>query len=375
MARIRDDTKRRWVSLKIVVDGLILDAHASGIGQYLYELMAAYAVRYPEDSVNMWVRSGITVPGVQNHPTKKLETSKQRLWFEQAMLPRLVARIHYDVLHFPDYQVPLMRALPNTVMTVHDLAAFVVPDMFPRSKAQTKRWLMRQSVRRASHIIVPSQATKEDLVQILSVPPEHITVIWHGVKRRGTPPVQRVHPRPYFLAVGTVEPRKNFSGLIEAYHLLRQRRSDVPDLLIAGRLGWMYDDTLALPAKLGVADQVKFLQYVSEDTLAGLYQDALALLYPSFYEGFGLPVIEAMWDGVPVVTSRQGALAEVGRDAVWSVDPYSGESIADAMAAVLDGGEDVASRAQKAQTWARELTWTRAAEQTHRVYSRIAQGG
>ncbi|NMP22534.1 glycosyltransferase [Sulfobacillus harzensis] len=357
------------------MDGLILDQTASGIGQYVRELMAAYAELFPQDQVEMWLRPDVEVPGVKPHRARGLRTSRQRLWFEQGVLPGLLLRSHYDVAHFPDYQIPLVRQLPRIVMTVHDLAAFVMPEVFPRSKAQGKRMLMKRSVQRAEHIIVPSQATKQDLVNILQVDPDRITVIWHGVKQRGTPPDHRVHPRPYFLAVGTVEPRKNFAGLIRAYHLLLQRREDMPDLLIAGRLGWMYTETLELPEKLGVAENVKFLQYVSEDTLAALYRDAVALVYPSFYEGFGLPVIEAMWDGIPVVTSRQGALAEVGQDAVWAVEPRDPESIADAMLQVLDGGAEVQAKTEKAQSWAHQLTWQRAARLTRAVYDHVSQGG
>ncbi len=358
-----------------MVDGLILDQEASGIGQYVRELMMAYVLTFPDDAVDMWLRPGIAVPGVAARtPDASLGTSQQRLLFEQWMLPRLVESHAYDVVHFPDYQVPLLRPMRRTVMTVHDLAAFVMPEVFPASKSRTKRWLMRQSVKKASHIIVPSQATKEDLVRILAVQPEKISVVWHGVKRRGIPSPERAYPRPYFLAVGTVEPRKNFLGLIKAYHLLQQRQKDVPDLVIAGRLGWMYDETLAMPEKLGVAEKVKFLQYVSEDTLSALYRDAVALVYPSLYEGFGLPVIEAMSEGIPVVTSRQGALAEVGGDAVWAVDPYDIDSIASQMALVLEGGDTVQQRVHTAQTWARQLTWERAARATRTVYTHVMGG-
>lgn len=362
-------------SLQVWLDALILDRQASGIGQYVRSLYEAYAAEFPEDTIYGLVQPDVSIDGIPLQVMGKAMGSAGRLWFEQTRLPALIKSQAYDVVHFPDYQVPLMARLPRSVMTVHDLAAFVLPDVFPSSKARTKRWLMRQSVRRVSHIIVPSEATKRDLVSILAVPPDRISVVFHGVKRRGVAPAERAHPRPYFLAVGTIEPRKNFARLIQAYHLLTERLGDVPDLLIAGRPGWMYGETLAMPEKLGVAHRVKFLQYVCEDMLAALYRDALALVYPSLYEGFGLPVIEAMWDGVPVVTSRQGALAEVGRDLVWPVDPYDPESIAEQMALVLPGGSEVRQRTDAAQTWARQLTWQRAAALTRTVFQHVMQGG
>jgi len=157
--------------------------------------------------------------------------------------------------------------------------------------------------------------------------------------------------------------------------LLRQRYGDIGDLIIAGRLGWLYDDTVDLPAKLGLAENVRFLQYVTEDMLAALYRDAIALVYPSLYEGFGLPVIEAMQANTPVVTSAMGALAELGEDSLWRADPGNYESIADAMAQVMVGGDLAQQRVRDAAHWASQCTWDRAAEQTRLVYQQVAAIG
>lgn len=364
------------VSLQIWIDALILDREAAGIGQYVRALFEAYRACYPDDVMHGFFQPHVAIEGVELVTVDQVQRSGRRLWYEQVVLPGLLRRLKYDVVHFPDYQVPLLRPVRRTVMTVHDLAAFRLPEVFLRQKAQTKRFLMRRSVQKAQRIIVPSQATRDDLMEILRVPQEKITVVPHGVKRRGVPMHERQHPRPYFLAVGTVEPRKNFAGLIRAYHLLSQRKRDIPDLVIAGRLGWLYQETLELPEKLGVAERVKFLQYVSEDTLATLYRDTIAMVYPSFYEGFGLPVIEAMQAGIPVITSRGGALGELGgEDSLWRVDPYDVASIADTMEAVLDGGDVVRERADSARQWAEQLTWERAAMSTRKVYEEVAQGG
>lgn len=361
--------------LRVWIDALVLDRQAAGIGQYMRALFEAYCALFPEDDVSGLFQPGMEIPGVAKETVAASMGSARRLWYEQWTVPQRLQNASYDVIHFPDYQVPLTRSLSHTVMTVHDLAAFVVPQVFPRSKTATKRFLMRQSVRRAEHIIVPSRATKEDLVNILNTPPKKIHVVPHGVKRAGNPLDHRAYPDPYFLAVGTVEPRKNFAGLIRAYHLLSTRRKGLPDLVIAGRLGWMYDETLELPEKLGVADRVKFLQYVSEDALATLYRDAAAFVYPSFYEGFGLPVVEAMKSRTPVITSSSGALGELGGDFLWRVDPQDIGSIADQMEQVLAGGAEVERRREGAWEWADQLTWERAAQTTRDVYKQAALGG
>lgn len=361
--------------LRIWVDALMLDQEATGIGQYIYQLFHTYTNQFDEDRVVGLFQPGVSIPGVEPEYLNRSLSSAGRLFYEQWGLVDRLQSTSYDVLHFPDYQIPILRPQRRVVMTVHDLAAFVIPEVFPGSKTRTKRLLMRQSVKRASRIIVPSVATKNDLMAILGVPSTKIRVIPHGVKRVGKPWAKRVHAAPYFLSVGTIEPRKNFTRLIHAYHLLLQRRQDVPDLVIAGRLGWMYEETLELPEKLGVAHQVKFLQYVSEDLLATLYRDAVALVYPSLYEGFGLPVIEAMQAGLPVVTSAQGALKELGGHSLWRSDPYNVEAIADAMAIVLDGGASVRQKAQEAYDWAQQLTWEKASEATRAVYEEVILGG
>ncbi len=361
-------------SLNIWVDALILDHQASGIGQYLRLLLEHYCRRYPEDTVTGIFRPGMQIDGVNTVEAPEVHGGR-RILYEQVVLPGRLKKARPDVVHFPDYQLPLARRLPHTVITVHDLAAFVRPEFFPQQKSWLKRTLMERSVSLATRIIVPSQATRDDLVNILHVPPEKIAVIPHGVKVSAAAHPDRVSDVPYFLAVGTVEPRKNFAGLIQAYHILRSRFADAPDLIIAGRLGWMYDETLEMPEKLGVAGHVKFLQYVSEDILAALYRDAKGFIYPSFYEGFGLPVVEAMRAGIPVVTSSQGSLAEIGGDAVWRVDPESVESIADAMASILQHPDAARDRARQGQDWVQQLSWDKAAAATRQVYEAAALGG
>lgn len=360
--------------LNIGLDALLLDARAAGIGQYIRALAEAYVQKFGEvDQVWALLQPGEHVVGVREfHETVSGRSSLRRLMFEQWTLPSQVRRQSYDVFHFPDYQVPIWRPLPRVVMTVHDLAAFRFPAVFSRSQGALKRYLMRKSVERADAIIVPSRATRQDLMELLGVPDDRIFVVPHGVRFSTLPDTgQSPRRRPFFLAVGTVEPRKNWDRLIQAYKLLVDRHQDVPDLLIAGKIGWMAQDTVKLPRQLGLQDMVQFLEYVPNDELAVLYQEAVAVTYPSLYEGFGLPVIEAMGYGVPVVTSGRGALREIAEGVAIMVDPDDVESITDGLQQALAGREALAPMVHRASARAHEYTWERTAELTRVVYQTV----
>lgn len=338
--------------------------------RHLYE---AYGKLFtPGDTVTALLHSSHELPGVTpisvSWPTRR---SASRLIYEQLVLPFAAKRIGYDVIHFPDYQAPVFVHVPRSIVTVHDLVAFRFPEFFPPQASAVKRMLLQRSVRIASRVVVPSEATRDDLQNVLEVPGEKIRVIPHGVRPRGSASEHPPHDRPYFLAVGTVEPRKNFSRLIAAYALLTRHRGDVPDLLIAGRLGWLYDEIVAAPGKEHVAGRVHFLHYVSDEQLSTLYHHAVALAYPSLYEGFGLPVIEAMSAGIPVVCSNRGALAEVGQDAVFGVEPDDVESIAEGLQRVLTDNTERAIRVNKGRQRAQTYNWHRAAQLTRQVFLEV----
>jgi glycosyltransferase involved in cell wall biosynthesis len=243
-----------------------------------------------------------------------------------------------DVLHAPDYALPPTFA--PTLLTVHDLTFLVHPDCFePASQRYLSRTVPR-SLRRASLVLVDSQASRSDLLRLFSVSPERVTVIYPGVDQHFCPlstsasePVrQRLGlPEQFLLFVGTLEPRKNLVRLLEAL----QRVPDVPDLVIAGRKGWLYEEIFATVERLEMQDQVRFLDFVDDADLPALYNLASAFVYPSLYEGFGLPVAEALACGTPVVTSAVASLPEVAGDAAILVDPLDTAGIAEGIRQAL----------------------------------------
>lgn len=362
-------------ALRIAVDALIYSQQSAGIGHYVGELFSTYVKQFANDQVFAVANPGVTIEGaVMLHPAVTLSSSRSRLSYEQTMLRRLLKQTQYDVIHFPDYQLPIFGTMPRAVITVHDLTAFRVPETFPSRMGQVKRYLMARSVRQASHIVVPSHATRADLVDILHVDPSRVTVIYHGVakKIRDLGPAPR--PRPYFLAVGTLEPRKNLVRLIHAYSLLKhERREACPDLVIAGKPGWLFEPIYQAPQRFQVKNSVEFLNYVDEARLLKLYSHATALCYPSLYEGFGLPMFEAMMVETPVVASNRGSLKEIGQDVAFEVDPLDPHSIAQGMALVLDDAQATRERVRRGLDRIQGFTWEAAAQATREVYLRVAQ--
>lgn len=362
--------------MRLVVNALEYDAHPAGVGQYIAHLVAAYTTAFPEDRVTALVPEGMTLKGaraVSLIPSGL--SSARRLWFEHTRLTRAIRAVPHDVVHFPDYQRPRGWVGPS-VITVHDMAAFLHPETFPRRTGQVKRVLMRMAVARAQRIIVPSWAIYQDLVECLGVRPDHIAVVPHGV----APPPVRAAPlgvAPYFLYVGTLEPRKNLVRLLDAYGMLAEAHPDAPELRLIGGRGWLMEPILAALARRTRPEQpgrVIEMGYVSREDLWGWLQGAVGFCYPSLYEGFGLPILEAMAAGVPVLTASRGATAEVAGDAAVLVDPLGTAAIAEGLYRLWRQPEPERERlVQQGRARARTFTWERTAAATRQVYQDAAR--
>jgi glycosyltransferase involved in cell wall biosynthesis len=242
---------------------------------------------------------------------------------------RLIGKI--DLVHAPDFVLPPTRA--RTILTVHDLTFVLQPDCFEPALRRYLTAAVPRSLRRASLILADSHATRVDLTQQMGVAAERIAVVYPGVSARFRPlsaeviePVrQRLGLPPAFLLfVGTLEPRKNLVRLVEA---LPHLTSSIP-LVIAGRKGWLYEDIFATVERLGLRERVIFVDFVEDADLPALYNVAQAFVYPSLYEGFGLPALEALASGTPVVTTPVASLPEVVGAAAILVDPLDSAAIA-----------------------------------------------
>jgi glycosyltransferase involved in cell wall biosynthesis len=280
-----------------------------------------------------------------------------------------------DLLHGLALVGPLLGARPF-VVTIHDLSFLHYPQNFPGAKRLYLKVFTRLSVRRARRVIAISDSTRRDVVQQYGLPEERIDRIHYGLDPQFRPlPPGRVAefraakglPEQLLLFVGTLEPRKNVARLVEAYARLPRDR---PPLYLIGGKGWLYDEIFARVEALHLRDEIRFVGYIPGQELAEWYNAATLFVYPSLYEGFGLPPLEAMACGTPVVTSGISSLPEVVGPAGVTVDPTDVDALAEAVAGVLADAEkrQVMQAAGLAQ--ASGFSWQKAARETVRSYRR-----
>ncbi len=284
-----------------------------------------------------------------------------------------------DILFVPAHTIPLIRRPGlKTVVTIHDVGFQKFLEQY-----QSRWWrlyggrISNFAARAATHVIAVSESTKKDLVKELKVPPEKIAVVYEGVDREKFQILEfkfKINETKrkysidgkYLLFVGTIQPRKNLGRLIKSFSMLDQR-GDL-DLVIAGKEGWSADEIYAAPERFGVGGRVKFLGYVPTDDIVYLMNGAEALVFPSLYEGFGLPVLEALSCGCPVVTSNISSLPEVVGEAGILVDPYNVEDIVQGIRGVLDLSiqerEDLIKKGLKQ---ADNFSWEKTAQETLEV--------
>jgi len=310
-----------------------------------------------------------------------------------AFSPASAGQLRVNVFHFPASVGPFLGpleamaivvgAMPQrrvrTVVTVHDLSFVRHPECFGLFRRQYYRAAIGHGARVADTVIADSMSARADLIEIAGVPPERVCVVPLGVDP-DLRPVRDEHalesvrekyalPDRYLLFVGTIEPRKNVVRIIESFASIADR---IPhDLVIAGRKGWKYDDVFRSAHRSHVESRVHFAGRIAEEDIAALYSQAEVFVWPSLYEGFGLPVVEAMACGVPVVTSNRSSLPEVVGNAALLVDPLCSEEIAQAIMRVIDDAPLRGELIAKGFVRASELTWRRTASSTLLVYEQL----
>ncbi len=362
-------------------------AERSGVENYTYNLLRELLRIDQRNFYHLYVRSqapgflSSLQPPVSNFELRPLNWP--RLW-TQAGLAWECFFNPPDVLFVPAHTVPLIRRSGlKTVVTIHDVG-------FQKFLEQYQRLWWRLyggrisnfAAREATHVIAVSEATKGDLIEKLGVSPDKITVIYEGVDHNKfkvqsskfkIDETRRKYgiDGNYLLFVGTVQPRKNLVRLIKSFSMLRPRFPEL-DLVIAGKKGWLADEIYAAPKDFGVEKRVKFLGYVSTDEVVTLLNGAKALVFPSLYEGFGLPVLEAMACGCPVVTSNISSLPEVVGEAGILVDPHSVEDVARGINQALEFSEEARQTAiERGIRQAKKFNWQKAARETIEVFESL----
>ncbi|HEY72147.1 MAG TPA: glycosyltransferase family 4 protein [Thermoflexia bacterium] len=366
----------------IGIDARIVHYTRGGISNYVSRLLAALAALDADADFYVLHSRKDHIPPTPgpNFCPVACWTPAHHRW-ERWALGVEALRLRLDLLHSPDF-IPPAFGYRRSVITVHDLNFVHYPQFLT---AQSRRYYNRQiewAVRRADHILADSHATKSDLVSLLDAPPEKITTVHLAADPAFRPlpeaevrqVVARYNLEPgYLLCVGTLEPRKNVPGLLEAYRsLLDAKITDAPLALVGGK-GWLYDDIFERVTELHLTGQVRFLHGAPDADLVGLYNGAALLATPSFYEGFGLPALEAMACGAPVIVADRASLPEVVGEAGLLVDPDDPDDIARALARVLTEQPLRARMRERGLAQAARFTWGKAARETLDVYRMVLE--
>ncbi|MSP37999.1 MAG: glycosyltransferase family 1 protein [Deltaproteobacteria bacterium] len=282
-----------------------------------------------------------------------------------------------DLFHWTNFLICSQKH-GKKVLTVHDVSFFLFPEFHPLKRRLTFKAFFPRSLEQADHIITDSDSTRRDLVEHFHVPADKMTTIHLGVDPSFAP-VSEPQAAPilaeyglrfgaYLLNTGTVEPRKNLLRLIQAYNLFRSNNSASLPLVLVGASGWLNQDLFEEIDKSPWKSDIKFLGYVAKTDLPSLYSGAVAFVYPSIYEGFGLPPLEAMACGTAVITANNSSLPEVVGDAAILVDAHNVDAIASAMLKVAGDATVRENLKQRGLARAKCFSWRRTAEQTLAVY-------
>ena len=303
---------------------------------------------------------------------------------EQVRIPMTLLREHIDLFHAPHYVLPPAIHC-RSVVTIHDCIHLMFPQYLPgrlaHAYAKLQLWT---AAHRSDRVLTVSEASKLDILRRFRVPADKITVVYNAIDERLTleptdEDVERVAVRyqlkdPFALYVGNIKPHKNLERLIEAFHQLRQESTfEALKLVIIGDEISKYQGLRRAVHVHKLHKHVRFLGFVPLETLSVLYQLASVFVFPSLYEGFGLPPLEAMYYGTPVVTSNVSSLPEVVADAAMLVDPYSSESIADGMRRVLTDEHLRAFLRERGMARAREFSWEQSVRQIRQVYGEVME--
>lgn len=369
---------------RIAVDTTVAALDRAGTGSHVRELVAALARLLGDRLVPLSFGVGRSLARRRTVRDRGANLVRDVWWNQHAVL-RAATRCGAGLLHAPAGVGPVFGAIPK-VVTIHDLAFLRFPEFFHRWFRTYATWVIPRLAHSARAVITVSQASKADLINRLGLPEAKIFVIPNGVDRAFAPVAAGSDraagvasryglPTAFALTVGSIEPRKNLVRLMQAVEMLRTRPETADLILVhAGPYGWLADDVERAAEKLRGAGAVRFIGYVPAADLPVLYSLARFMVYPSLFEGFGLPVLEAMACGCPVVASGIPSLQEVAEDCAVYVEPKSVESIAEGMTRVWGDRRLQDDLRERGVERSQEFSWDRAARSTAGVYDRVLEG-
>ncbi|MFH1833039.1 MAG: glycosyltransferase family 1 protein [Candidatus Levyibacteriota bacterium] len=355
-----------------------------GIGEYAYELLRQFS-KYQISNIKYQIY--LKTKPIDDLPKEREGwryriVKPSKLWTQIGLPFDLFwHRPRPDIFFSPTHYAPRFSCVP-TIVSIMDLSFIHFPELFKKSDLyQLKNWTA-YSVKKASKIFAISQASKDDIIKTYGIPKEKIVVTHLGIKNQKSKIENMDEIKKkygiegnYILFVGTLQPRKNIERLIEAFSKIKNQESGIKnlELVIIGKKGWLYEDILSAPKKFGIEDKVKFLDFVSDNDLPSFYQNAVCFVLPSLYEGFGLPVLEAMQNNCPVIISNVSSLPEAGGDAALYVNPEDVSDIAEKMRLLINDENLRKELIKKGKKQIGKFSWEKTARETLKVLEEVAK--
>ena len=359
-----------------------------GISEYVYQLLLQFYILATDDKkfiIYLKDRPRADFPKATSNWQYRIIGPK-KMWTQIGLpLNLFLSKDKPDIFFSPGHYAPRFSPIP-TVISIMDLAFFHFPEYFTKKDlAQLRSWTS-YSVKKAKAIITISTSSKDDIIKLYGTLSDRVHVVYLGIKNTVTLkphiyPMQELQTKyginkDFVLFVGTLQPRKNISRLVEAFSLLaknEKNQNSSIQLVIVGKKGWQYEEILESPKKFGVEDRVKFLDFVPDEELTMLYQNARCFVWPSLYEGFGLPILEAMKLGCPVITSNVSSMPEAGGDAALYVDPKDVQDIAKKLEKVLSDSKLRSEMVEKGKKQVQKFSWEKTARQTLAILEEVAK--
>src|ERR1700741_1374950 len=367
------------------LDGIPLNQSLTGVGHYTLELAHALARIASEDHFELvsplpyLPRPELKAPSNLQFTQPKLNALDRRFWW-QVGLPRYIRRSRFNLFPGTNYSVPLFKPC-STVVTVHDLSLLLWPQTHAQHLSRRARWRLPLMARRADAIIGPSQNIKAEVCEHLKIDDSKITVIPEAPRSSfwQVPIAETVAVRrrlnigdDFILFVGTIEPRKNLLTLVRAFAEVLRNRACETQLVLAGSEGWLTGELHDFLRTAEVSERVRFAGYLADDDLRALYSSCRIFVYPSLYEGFGLPLLEAMRCGAPVITSNIPSIRETVGDAALLVSPTDVHELAGSLMQLIENQSERERRSAAGKQHALKFSWDRAATATLKVYRQLA---
>jgi len=369
--------------MRVGIDGLPLTEELTGIGHYTLELANHLAVAAPADEIQV-VSPRTYLPSMnrQTERAANLRLVRSRIsplsrhWWSIG-LPRYIRRHGLEVFHGTNFEVPLRRVCP-TVVTIHDRSMLLYPHTQERKRVRRARRRLPLMARAATMIVTPTESVRREVHEHLQIPLERIVAVPEAARScfRRLEQEQTLETRnrlgirhEFLLFVGTVEPRKNLSTLLRAFEQVLRGREKPLQLVIAGRRGWLVDDLFASLKHSPAAENIIFTDYLADEDLCALYSSCAALIYPSVYEGFGLPPLEAMACGAPVIASDIPAIKEVVGAAALLVSPASIPELTRSLVELLDSTSLSKEMVTIGFLRVTQFSWSHTASATQGVYA------